>query len=89
MLAIICMYIQYLGSIPGITDWQSPDSRSDFLEMVDEGQVRMHVSNAYDCSEYLIYALLCFIIINKLLGQILIFSTGTFPICRSLQINYT
>ena len=35
-------YIQYLGSIPGVTDWQSPDSRSDFLEMIDEGQVRMH-----------------------------------------------
>ena len=31
--------VQYLGSIPGVTEWQSPDSRSEFLEMVDEGQV--------------------------------------------------
>ena len=36
---LLSQFPQYLGFIPGVTDWQSPDSRSDFLEMVDDGQV--------------------------------------------------
>ena len=31
---------QYLGCVPGVRDWKSPSSRSEFMEMVDHGQVR-------------------------------------------------
>ena len=44
VLCINCTFsVQYLGCIPGVADWQSPESRSDFLEMVDEGQVQSDV----------------------------------------------
>ena len=31
--------LQYLGCIPHVSDWQSPSSRTEFMQMVDEGQV--------------------------------------------------
>ena len=35
--AIISM--QYLGCVPSVSDWQTPSSRTEFMELVDTGMV--------------------------------------------------
>ena len=40
VLCTVTVYpLQYLGCIPHVSDWQSPSSRTEFMQMVDEGQV--------------------------------------------------
>lgn len=33
------MILQYLGVIPNLKDWQCPESRTQFLQLVDQAQV--------------------------------------------------
>ena len=44
------LYPQYLGRIPDVSDWQSPASRSEFMQMVDEGQVHGQMENLLSSS---------------------------------------
>ena len=31
--------VQYLGCVPSVSDWQTPSSRTEFMELVDTGMV--------------------------------------------------
>lgn len=37
---MILFSTQYLGVILNLADWQSPESRTEFLQLVDQAQVR-------------------------------------------------
>ena len=38
-LYIFISNLQYLGSVPDLGNWESPATRSEFMDLVDSGQV--------------------------------------------------
>lgn len=34
---------QYLGCIPDVEDWQTPNTRTEFMELIDGGQIDGHL----------------------------------------------
>lgn len=41
MSCIVCClsFQQYLGCVTGISDWQTPSTRAEFMQIIDDGQV--------------------------------------------------
>jgi hypothetical protein len=47
MLSACNYFSQYLGVIPNLDNWQSPESRTQFLQLVDQAQVRTAIDHVY------------------------------------------